>query len=717
MGRKGKKPKKHNPDQLIRRLKPGIIAIFEDNPKKSYNYKQIASWLKITDAPTRQAVLQVLAELRASRVIKETSRGKFSIAQSARTIIGKIEITRRGAGYVVNDEMDDIFIHPSNTMDAFNRDQVEVQLKRRGRDNKLEGKVVRVIERNKKQYVGIFRESKDFAFVQTDDPFMHVDFYISKSDFNGAVDGHKVIIELIDWKEGDDSPSAKVLEDIGEPGDHNTEMHAILAAYDLPYKFPDEVERAADKISFSISDAELNNRIDFRDTLTFTIDPEDAKDFDDALSIKTLDNGNFEIGVHIADVSHYVQPGDLIDQEAYSRATSVYLVDRVVPMLPEVLSNGVCSLRPNEDKLCYSVVFEITDKATVKSYNIVKTIIHSSRRFTYEEAQERIETGKGDLAEEILQMDALAKILRRNRMDGGAMEIASEEVKFRLDEEGKPTEVFQKVSKDANKLIEEFMLLANKYVAMHIGKPTGKTPPKPFIYRVHEPPAADKLERFVGFLKHIGFTIGNLTPDNYTSKINSLLKEMEDDSMRNIISTMAIRTMSKAEYSTEILGHYGLAFRYYSHFTSPIRRYPDLIAHRLLHQYIDKADKYSIDLPEACKHTSNMERVAAEAERESIKYKQVEYMQDKVGLVFSGKVSGLSSTGIFVELLESRCEGMIRLTSLGDDNYQFDERHYVVVGKRTGKEFFLGDPVEVLVKHTDILKKQIDFELVDEDFF
>lgn len=703
-------------DKIRRALERGILRLLEDNPKKSYNYKQLAAAFEVNDPPTRQTIISILADLTIRKYIKEVGRGSFSIVQSTSSLVGRIEITRRGSGYVIIEGSDDVFIPTNKTNTALNGDQVEVRLNRRQKGSKLEGTVVRIVERGRKQYVGTFEENKGFGFVVPDDKFLHVHFYIPEKNFGNAKHGDKVVCKITQWIPNTDSPLAEITQVLGRSGEHNAEMHAILAAYDLPSKFDDRLEQIAENIPEEITEKEISKRRDMRDTLTFTIDPDDAKDFDDALSLKTLENGNFEVGVHIADVSHYVQPGDPIDKEAYTRATSVYLVDRVVPMLPEKLSNGICSLRPNEDKLCYAVIFEIDNDAKVIDYSIEKTVIHSNRRFTYEEAQERVENKKGDLHEEINTLDRLAKILRKERMSHGALEIESTEVKFKLDEKGVPVGVFQKVSKDANKLIEEFMLLANKHVSMTVGKPKNNKTPKPFIYRVHEPPNPEKLERLVYFLNHIGISISNLTPENCTKSLNTMFKNMEDKQEVSMIKTMAIRTMSKAEYSTDPIGHYGLSFKYYSHFTSPIRRYPDLIAHRLLFQYLEGGQKYTIDLDDACNYTSMRERVAAEAERESIKYKQVEYLSDRVGLVFSGIVSGMNANGIFVELTDSRCEGMVKLISMADDHYEFDEKAYVIRGRKYHKEYFLGDDVEVVVKKVDMMRKQVDMEFVDPNF-
>ena len=551
----------------------------------------------------------------------------------------------------------------------------------------------------------------------TSDQRMPVDIFIANDKLKGAKNGEKVVAKITEWPSDKKNPFGIVTQVLGMPGEHDTEMHAILAEYGLPNEFPEKVEQDAAKLNIEIDVKEIKKRRDFRAVTTFTIDPVDAKDFDDALSIKKLENGNWEIGVHIADVSHYVRPGTLLDDEALKRATSVYLVDRVVPMLPEVLSNNACSLRPQETKLCFSAVFELTENAELKNEWFGRTVIFSDRRFSYEEAQERIETKEGDYAEEILQMDKLAKILRKERFKKGAIAFDRIEVKFNLDEHVNPVGIFFKESKDSNKLIEEFMLLANKRVAEFIGKPTGKKEPKTFVYRIHDEPNQEKLLTLSNFVKTFGYKL-DINQADVTKSLNSLLADVHGKAEENLIEQLAIRTMAKATYSTNNIGHYGLSFPYYSHFTSPIRRYPDVIAHRLLQHYLDGgASVNQEEVEEQCKHSSKMEILASEAERASIKYKQVEYLQDKIGEEYDGFISGVSEWGIYVEIMSGMCEGMVKLRDMDDDYYSFDPDNYCAVGRKKGKTYRMGDEVRIMVKRADLVRKQLDFVLVDEESF
>ncbi|MGZ4048256.1 MAG: ribonuclease R, partial [Bacteroidia bacterium] len=590
---------------------------------------------------------------------------------------------------------------------------------------KQEGEIVEVLERAKTEFVGTIQVSPRFAFLVPSNIKVHVDIYIPLDKLNGARDGQKAIAKIIEWPKNGVNPIGEIKDVLGDVGENNTEMHAILAEYGLPYEFPKDVERAADLIPIKITEEEISKRRDFRDITTFTIDPVDAKDFDDALSIQKLKNGNWEIGVHIADVSHYVKPESMIDKEAVSRATSVYLVDRVVPMLPEVLSNNVCSLRPHEEKLCFSAVFEMTDDAEVVAEWFGRTIINSDRRFTYEEAQQVIETEEGDFKEEILTLDRLAKILRANRFKKGSIAFEKMEVKFHLDEVGNPTGVFFKVAKDSNQLIEDFMLLANRKVAEFVGKKkqdtknrtqdkNPKESQRPFVYRVHDKPNPDKLNSFAEFVAKFGYKINIKTESAVADSMNNLLKEVNQKKESGMIEMLAIRTMAKAIYTTKNIGHYGLGFDFYTHFTSPIRRYPDVMVHRLLQHYLDGGKNPDIDkLEEQCKHSSEMEKLAADAERASIKYKQVQYLTDKIGQEFDGIISGVTEWGIFVELIENHCEGMVRLRELRDDAYYFDEDNYCLRGRKYGKVLTLGDKVRIEIKRADLIKKQLDFALVE----
>ena len=625
-------------------------------------------------------------------------------------------MTATGSIYVrVEGEEKDIFVNQRNTANALNGDRVEVVVMHRGRDGKMEGEITRIVERSRKPYVGIAEVGAHQIFVRADSRRMPMDIYLSKRLYPDVKDGEKVVVRIADWAEGSKSPVGELIERLGMAGNNDTEMHAILAEFGLPYVYPAAVEKAADKIPAEISAEEIARREDFRGVTTFTIDPKDAKDFDDALSIRKLKGGLWEVGVHIADVTHYVKEGGIIDKEAEKRATSVYLVDRTIPMLPERLCNFICSLRPDEEKLAYSVIFEMTEKGEVKNSRVVHTVIKSDRRFTYEEAQEIIETGKGDFKEEVLQLDKLAKILRENRFKAGAINFDRYEVKFEIDEKGKPVSVYFKESKDANKLIEEFMLLANRTVAEKIGRvPKGKKA-KVLPYRIHDLPDPEKLDNLAQFIARFGYKLRTSgTKTDISKSINHLLDDIQGKKEENLIETVSIRAMQKARYSVHNVGHYGLAFDYYTHFTSPIRRYPDMMVHRLLTKYLDQGGRtVSEQKYEAlCEHSSSMEQIAANAERASIKYKQVEFMTERLGQTFDGVISGVTEWGLYVELNENKCEGMIPIRDLDDDYYEFDEKNYCLRGRRKNRIYSLGDAITVKVARANLEKKQLDFALV-----
>lgn len=721
----GRKKDKNKPQKLSR----SILNILREDDTKSFNYKQIAAKLDVTDANTRNEIIKKLAQLTAKKEIEEVEKGKFKSIKNLNYYSGILDMNTKGSGYVVVESLqEDVYIPENNLNKALHGDEVEVYIyNRRKRSRKPEGEVSQIIKRNKTEFVGVLQEQKNFGFVAIQDAKMYTDIFVQKNKFNGAQNGDKVIVEIEDWPKNADSPFGKITQVLGKPGDHNTEIHAILAQYGLPLEFPKEVEDYANNIDTSIQEAEIKRRRDMRDILTFTIDPKDAKDFDDALSFQELENGNIEVGIHIADVSHYVQPGTILDEEAYQRATSIYLVDRVVPMLPEILSNNACSLRPNEEKYTFSAVFEINQKAQVVNRWFGRTVTYSDARFAYEEAQHIIETKQGEIPEEvsikensyaveepivkaITKLDELAKIMRRKRMKQGAISFDKVEIKFHLNEANEPTGIYFKTSEDANKLIEEFMLLANKEVAEFIGK---KKPKKTFVYRCHDEPDTDKLAALKTFVIRFGYSINLRDKKSVTSSLNKLLEDVQGKKEQNLVDTLTIRTMSKAYYSTENIGHYGLAFDYYSHFTSPIRRYPDVMAHRLLQRYIEekpsaKEDEYE----EKCKHSSNMESLATNAERDSIKFMQVKYMMDHNDQEFKGVISGVTDWGIFVEIIENGCEGMVRLRDIPDDHYEYDEKQYAVIGRKTNNVFTLGDEVFVTVKNADLLKKQLDFNLI-----
>jgi ribonuclease R len=705
---------KKSQERLKKKLLGSIRAIFQNNVHQKLNYKQISAKLFLKKPHERMLVSAILLELKEQGLIEEPEKGKFrKIAKKNIQVKGKIEITRRGAGYMESDLFEeDIFISSKETGKALNGDEVLVEVD--PNEKKPQGKVIDVISRARDTFVGLIEVGKNQAFVITDDFKIHVDFYVPLEQLQGAKDGDKVIIRLVDWPERAKSPFAKILNVLGPAGDHNVEMHAILFEYGLPYEFPNEVKKAASAISEGISEKEIAKRNDFREITTFTIDPEDAKDFDDALSIEYLDGNNIRIGVHIADVSHYVTQGSIIDIEAYERSTSVYLVDRVVPMLPEILSNVICSLRPNEDKLTYSVVFEINERAEIKNVWIGKSIIHSNKRFTYEEAQEIIEGKEGEFDREIHSLDTLAKVLRQNRLKSGAIAFGGSEVRFDLDEDGSPIGIKKKEMKEANHLIEEFMLMANKKVAEHIGKVAKNETAKPFVYRVHDFPDPSKIELLSTFVSKFGYKMATKKGKDAAYALNILLDAAKDQPEEDIIKTMAIRSMAKAVYETDNIGHYGLAFQHYTHFTSPIRRYPDLVVHRLLEQYKLNSKPYSKQqLDDICEHASINEKRAADAERASIKYKQVEYLSKRIGEEFEGIISGLTNWGMYIEILDGLCEGMVPISSLKDDYYSFDEENFVIIGRKHKHEYNLGDKVSIIVLSTDIYRRQIDFELIE----
>ncbi|MBA7529467.1 Ribonuclease R [subsurface metagenome] len=711
MGKKKKKKSGRNMNKTS--LKKNILGVFANNSSKTYNHKQLAGQLLIKSSQEKELIQSALSELNTEGYLEEVYKGKFKLKSKGGYIIGKIEITANGYGFVISDTIDeDVFVSQKNLHHALNSDTVKVCLFARKKKRNPEGEVVEVLERARDTFVGTIEILDKYAFCIPDNRQMPYDIFIPLDKLQKAQNGQKVHVKITGWPEKAKNPFGEIIEVLGSPGENETEMHSILAEFGLPYKFSSDVEQEAEKIKEQITQQDYKERKDFRQITTFTIDPEDAKDFDDALSLRKLSNDNWEVGVHIADVTHYVRPKTLLEEEVYSRATSVYLVDRVVPMLPERLSNNICSLRPNEEKLCFSAVFELDKNANLLDEWFGKTVIFSNHRFTYQEAQQRIDTGEGDFAKELLVLNYLAQKLRKERFNNGAISFEREEVKFDIDEKGKPLEIKFIEHDLSNELIEEFMLLANKRVSSFIGDKKEKKERKTFVYRIHDKPNQEKLQKFASFIRKFGHNIMLTDTMNLSTTLNKVLNTVKGKPEQNIIETLAVRSMAKAAYSVINIGHYGLAFKYYTHFTSPIRRYPDMMVHRMLYDYMNGGTSKSKNKYEnRCRHSSDMEQRAVEAERASIKYKQVEFMQDKLGKEFDGIISGVTEYGIFVEIIENKCEGMVSTRDMLDDLYEYDEDNYSLNGRHTGNKFQLGDPVKVIVLRANLAKKQLDFAL------